>query len=142
MEAPSAAPATPTSVPSTALPARPCPAKEKDPTGCAGDTHACQNHRPHASPTDREARVIHDAGHDAKHGEKQGSKDKGHDVFGYRSIVERVLDERFAVAWTVRRSLDPANTDERRVFSARVRTLRAALPNLPIGEWLDDSGAG
>jgi hypothetical protein len=142
VDAPPAAPATPASVPSAALSARPCPAKEKGHTGCACDTHACQDHCAHASPTDRQARCIHYAGHNAKHGETTGSKDRGRDVFGYRSIVERVLDDRFAVAWTVRSSLSPANTDERSVFVARVRALRAALPNLPIGEWLDDSGVG
>jgi hypothetical protein len=86
--------------------------------------------------------LIHYQGHNAKHGEKTGTKGRGRDVFGYRSIVERVLDDRFAVAWTVRSSLYPANTDERTVFLERVHALQAALPALPIGEWLDDAGAG
>jgi hypothetical protein len=63
-------------------------------------------------------------------------------VFGYRSIAERVLDDRFAVAWTVCSGLYPAATDERTVFRARLQALQAALPALPIGEWLDDAGVG
>lgn len=134
---PDAARASPTSAPR-----RPCPAREKGHTGCACDTQACQVHCGHASPTDCQARFIHYAGHNAKHGEKKGTKGKGRDVFGYRSIVERVLDDRFAVAWTVRSSLDPANTDERTVFVPRVKALQVALPDLKIGEWLDDAGVG
>jgi len=134
-------PLTPVDAPHAA-PARPCPAKEKGHHGCACDTPTCQEHCIHASPKDPEARFIHYAGHNAKHGEKKGGTAKGRDVFGYRSIVERVLDDRFAVAWTVRSSLSPANTDERSVFVARVKAVQAALPHLKIGEWLDDAGVG
>jgi hypothetical protein len=123
-------------------PARPCPAQEKGHHGCACATMVCQTHCERASLTDPEARFIHYQGHNAKHGEtKQGSA-KGRDVFGYRSLVERVLDDRFAVAWTVCSTLYPANTDERTVFSDRVQALQAALPRLKIGEWLDDAGVG
>ena len=127
---------------SVSPPSRPCPAREKGHLGCPCDTTACQEHCGHASPTDRQARFIHYAGHNAKRGEKKGPKGKGRDVFGYRSLVERVLDDRFAVAWTVRSSLSPANTDERTVFRERVTALTTALPNLTIGEWLDDAGVG
>lgn len=138
---PAAIPLTPVDSP-PAAPSRPCPAQEKGHHGCACNTQACAQRCTQASPTDREARFIHYAGHNAKHGEKKESKGKGRDVFGYRSIVERVLDDRFAVAWTVRSSLYPANTDERNVFVARVQALQTALPNLKIGEWLADSGLG
>jgi hypothetical protein len=130
--APSAVPLSP----------RPCPAREKGHAGCTCDTPGCQQRCAKASRTDPEARFIHYAGHNAKHGETKENKDKGRNVFGYRSIVERVLDDRFAAAWTVRSSLYPANTDERTVFTERVQALRAALPGLPIGEWLDDAGVG
>jgi hypothetical protein len=66
----------------------------------------------------------------------------GTNVFGYRSVAERALDDRFAVAWTLRSTLYPANTDERTVFVARVHALQTTFPDLPIGEWLDDSGVG
>lgn len=139
---PPVAPAAPAPLSPTPSPVRPCPAKEKGKGGCACDTPACQERCVHASPTDPQARFIHYQGHNAKHGEKDGAKSKGRDVFGYRSIVERVIDDRFAVAWTVGSSLYPANTDERTVFTARVQAVRQALPDLTIGEWLDDAGVG
>jgi hypothetical protein len=67
---------------------------------------------------------------------------RGIDVFGYRSVAERVLDDRFAIAWTVRSELYPANTDERTVFAEQVAGLRERFADLAIGEWLDDSGVG
>ena len=142
VSSPGAAPASAAPAPPAAPPARPCPAKDKGHTGCACAPPACQERCAQASPTDPEARFIHYQGHNAKHGETKGTKGKGRDVFGYRSIVERVLDDRFAVAWTVRSSLYPANTDERTVFVERVQALQTALPGLKIGEWLDDSGVG
>jgi len=63
-------------------------------------------------------------------------------VFGYRDVAERLLDDRFAVAWTLTSGLYPANTDERTTFRPRVQALRATFPDLPIGEWLDDAGVG
>jgi hypothetical protein len=63
-------------------------------------------------------------------------------VFGYRSVAERALDDRFACAWTLRSGLYPANADERTLFAARVDGLQQAFPTLRIGEWLDDAGVG
>jgi hypothetical protein len=142
--APRAASAAPAPVPAPAAPvrARPGPAQAKGHPGCPCDSPACQGHGERASRTDGQARFIHNPGHNAKHGEKKGTKGRGRAVFGYRRIVERVLDDRFAVAWTARSSLDPANTDERTVFVERIPALQAALPHLPIGEWLDDAGVG
>jgi hypothetical protein len=70
------------------------------------------------------------------------SSRRGIDVFGYRSLAERVLDDRYAVAWTVTSALYPANTDERTVFAERVQRFTQQAPDLPIGEWLDDAGVG
>ncbi len=58
------------------------------------------------------------------------------------AIADRALDDRFAVAWTVRSTLYPANTDERTTFGARVHDLHITFPDLAIGEWLDDAGVG
>jgi hypothetical protein len=63
-------------------------------------------------------------------------------VFGYRSVAERVLDDRVAVAWTVTSELYPANTDERTTFTPRAQALTQRFPDLAIGEWLDDAGVG
>lgn len=42
----------------------------------------------------------------------------------------------------MRSSLYPATTDERTIFADRVAALQRAVPDLPIGEWIDDSGVG
>jgi hypothetical protein len=143
--APGAAPAAPL----PAVSARPCRAREKGLPGCACTTAACQEQCQRASTHDPEARLIHYAGHNHKHAgasaegvSERPPKDKGRDVFGYRSVAERVLDDRFAVAWTLRSSLYPANTDERTIFTDRVAALRRLFPDLPIGEWIDDAGVG
>jgi hypothetical protein len=145
VRAPGAAPVRPL----PAVGARPCRAREKGLPGCLCTTPACQEQCQRASPRDPEARLIHYAGHNHKHagsaaeGVSAGAtKGKGRDVFGYRSVAERVLDDRFAVAWTLRSTLYPANTDERTIFADRVAALRSRFPDLPIGEWLDDAGVG
>lgn len=66
----------------------------------------------------------------------------GTDVFGYRSVADRGLDDRFAVAWNMQTSFYPANTDERTIFAERLDGLRKRFPGLKIGEWIDDSGVG
>jgi hypothetical protein len=112
---------------------RPCRAREQKREGCACTSPACRDQCARASRLDPEARFIHYAGRDGA---------RGIDVFGYRSVAERVLDDRFAVAWTLTSGLYPANTDERTIFVDRVQALTATVPDLPIGEWLDDSGVG
>src|SRR5262249_9938432 len=62
-----------------------------------------------ASARDREARLIHYVGATARA--------PGTTVFGYRSVAERALDDRFACAWTLRSGLYPANADERTLFA-------------------------
>ncbi len=121
-------------------PGRACRARENGLPGCACDSPACQERCERASVLDPEARFIHYEGHNK--GDGTESKTKGTDVFGYRSIADRVLDDRFAVAWTARSSLYPANTDERTVFVDRLAHLQKALSGLSIGEWIDDAGVG
>ena len=133
---------------------RPCRARDHGHLGCACAAPACQAQCAKASARDPDARFIHyagrsrDAGRTARADRAAGDPDEprrstgGIDVFGYRSIAERVLDDRFAVAWTVTSDLYPANTDERAVFTGRVQALGARWPELRIGEWLDDAGVG
>jgi hypothetical protein len=125
---------------------RPCRARAKGREGCTCTSAACVARCVRASRLDPDARFIHYAGRTAKRPAAapaaRPTPSRGTDVFGYRSIAERVLDDRFAVAWTVCSGLYPAATDERTVFRARVQVLQAALPDLPIGEWLDDAGVG
>ena len=117
----------------TAATGRPCRAREQEREGCTCATPACRDQCARASRLDPEARFIHYAGRDGA---------RGTDVFGYRSVAERVLDDRVAVAWTLTSGLYPANTDERTIFVERVQALTATVPDLAIGEWLDDTGAG
>ncbi len=129
----SPAPADPAHASPTVATGRPCRAREHDREGCACTSPACQDQCRRASRLDPEARFIHYAGRDGA---------RGTDVFGYRSVAERVLDDRVAVAWTLTSGLYPANTDERTIFVARVHALTATVPDLAIGEWLDDTGVG
>ena len=135
----------------TAAGARPCRAREHQQPGCTCASAACQAQCVRASRLDPTARLIHYAGRGAKPaaspaGDAAGAPGPaprpaaGTTVFGYRDVTERLLDDRFAVAWTLRSGLYPANTDERTVFRPRVQALRATFPDLPIGEWLDDAG--
>jgi hypothetical protein len=130
-------------------PGRRCRAIEKGLSGCPCDTSACLQRCQRASQLDPEARFIHYDGNNGKANgigkegkEGKGKKGKGLDIFGYRSIVDRLIDDRFAVAWTVRSVLYPANTDERSVFIANLAQVREDLAGLKIGEWLDDAGVG
>lgn len=120
---------------------RPCRAREQGREGCACDPATCQAQCERASRLDPEARLIHYDGHNHKHGPEAG-KTKGTDVFGYRSVAERALDDRFAVAWTLRSTVYPANTDERTIFVPRLTALVTTFPDLRLGEWLDDAGVG
>ncbi len=143
---------------------RPCHARALGHEGCACDTPACQERCQQASQLDAEARTIHYDGHNHKHGPPlapaqprrtrrdrlqeattqlgQGGSSPGVNVFGYRSLADRILDDRFAVAWTAFSDLYPANTDERTIFADRLDHLKRYLPELPIGEWLDDAAVG
>ncbi len=126
-------PAAPTALPVLAG-RRPCSAPATGHPGCLCLGPACQPRCARASAHDREARLIHYAGPTARA--------PGTTVFGYRSVAERALDDRFACAWTLRSGLYPANADERTLFDARLAGLQQAVPTLHIGEWLDDAGVG
>lgn len=123
-------------------PTRPCRARGKGLEGCSCDTEACKESCRRAGRLDPEARFIHYEGNKAKQGDAKGGLTKGKEVFGYRSVADRILDDRFAVAWTVRSHLYPANTDERTIFKEGLLGFKTRLPWVKIGEWLDDSGVG
>ena len=148
-------------------PSRPCRARDKGHTGCACDSTDCQQQCRRASRHDPEARFIHYAGHNHKHGDKHGDKhgaatsgsepasggpnaaptsargaDRGLNLFGYRSVADRAIDDRFFVAWNLQTGLYPANKDERTIFRERLTGLEAKYPDLKVGEWLDDSAVG
>jgi len=132
--------------PPPAGPRRPCHARDHHHEGCACDTPACQERCRQASTLDPQARLIHYDGRNTDPPEKtegdQPAKTPGIDVFGYRSIADRVLDDRLHVAWTIRSALHPANTDERTVLAEAVAQLRRRFPDLQIGEWIDDAAVG
>ncbi len=122
---------------------RPCRAREKGLEGCSCQGQECAQRCHRASRLDPEARFIHYEGRNNKEGrtEKKGEKGKGTDIFGYRSIAIRVIDDRFGIAWTVRSRLYPADTDERTVFVVELMALRARFPDLNLrGEFLGDAG--
>jgi hypothetical protein len=133
-------------------PQRPCRAKRAGQSGCCCDTPDCESQCRRASRLDPEARLIHYAGHNkrgpeaapsiAKASGNGAGRSQGINVFGYRSICDRAIDDRFAVAWNLQTGLYPANTDERTIFSQRLEGLQAKYPDLKIGEWLDDAGVG
>lgn len=126
---------------------RPCRARENGLPGCSCDTPTCQDRCERASALEPKARFIHYEGHNNKHpkGEaKPGKEDqaKGTDVFGYRSVAQRELDDRLSVAWTAKSSFYSANADERNIFPKEVQEVQERLPNLKIGEYLGDAGIG
>lgn len=120
---------------------RQCRAQEKGQTGCNCDTAECQERCRRASRLDSEARFIHYEGNNKKD-EGKGDDGKGINIFGYRSLADRILDDRLAVAWTALSDLYPANTDERTLFVERLRRLRERFPDLKIGECLYDAAVG
>lgn len=125
---------------------RPCRARDNGHDGCACDTPDCQKRCRHASALDPEARFMHYDGHNkGRHGEPHSDRPEkggGTNVFGYRSIADRILDDQLHVAWTLRSALHPANADERTVFPQGLKQLRQRFPDLAIGEWIDDAAVG
>jgi hypothetical protein len=122
---------------------RPCRARDRGLEGCTCDTPECAQQCRRASRLDKEARFTHYEGHNHKHDQQASeTKGKGIDLFGYRSVADRVLDDRFAVAWTLRSKLYPANTDERSVFKLDLTQVKQRFIELSIGEVLADSGLG
>jgi hypothetical protein len=120
---------------------RPCPAREAGQRGCACTDPACAKMCRRTTPRDREARLIHYDGHN-KHADDAESTDEGRNVYGYASNPDRLVDDRFACAWTLRTGLHPANADERSLFPDSFAALRRRFPWLKIGEVLADAALG
>lgn len=133
-------------------PGRTCRARRRGHEGCLCNTDACQEQCCRASTLDRQARFIHYEGRNNRTVGPEGAQDKtdgkekkkssGRNVFGYRSVADRVLDDRWSVAWTVASDLYPANSDECSLFLAGLAWLALNLAWLKIGEWLDDAAIG
>jgi len=122
---------------------RPCPAKEAGKEGCACFEVGCAEVCRRATPLDKEARYIYYEGRNKTADLPPSGQSRGRDVYGYASAPDRLLDDRFACAWTLRTGgLYPANSDERKLFPASFVSLQARYPWLKIGEVLADAALG
>ena len=121
---------------------RPCPAKAAGQEGCDCTEPACATACRWTTPLDPEARLIHYAGRNKYADLPTPPNTRGRNVYGYASNPDRLLDDRFACAWTIRTSLHPANSDERSLFPSSFAQLRARFPYLKIGELLADAALG
>jgi hypothetical protein len=121
---------------------RPCPAKVAGKTGCDCDTEACARVCRRATPLDPEARYIHYTGRNKHADGTEATEGKGRDVYGYASTPDRLIDDHFACAWTLRPGLEPANMDERNVFPATFAYVQHRFPYLDVGEVLADAALG
>jgi hypothetical protein len=121
---------------------RPCPAKAEGQEGCDCSDLTCALACRWTTSLDPEARLIHYAGRN-KYADLPTPPDtRGRNVYGYASNPDRLLDDRFACAWTLRTGLHPANSDERSLFPDSFAHLRARFPYLKIGEFLADAALG
>ena len=121
----------------------PCPAKEAKKEGCDCSTDACAKACRRTTPLDPEARYIHYDGRNKEGDLPPCGAARGRDVYGYASAPDRLLDDRFACAWTLRTGgLYPANSDERKLFPASFARLQERFPWLKIGELLADAALG
>jgi hypothetical protein len=121
---------------------RPCPAQAEGREGCDCTDPACATACRWTTPLDPEARLIHYAGHNKYADLPTPPHSGGRNVYGYASNPDRLLDDRFACAWTIRTGLHPANADERNLFPDSFARLRARFPTLKIGELLADAAVG
>ena len=121
---------------------RPCPAQAAGKEGCDCTLEACRCACRRTTPMDREARYIHYAGRNKRADLPDQPHDRGRDVYGYASNPDRLLDDRFACAWTLRPGLHPANADERSLFPLSFAQLRQRFPYLHMGEVLADAALG
>lgn len=121
---------------------RPCPAQQAGREGCACQDAACAHACRRATPADPEARFIHYDGCNKEADLPKRSNHASRDVYGYASNPDRLLDDRFACAWTLRTGLHPANSDERNLFPASFAALQTRFPWLRIGEVLADAALG
>ena len=118
---------------------RPCPARDQGHDGCACDTDACTRACRYTTPRDAEARHIHYSGHN-QHDETD--KQRGRDVYGYRSYAHTLVDDDLHTYWVAYTSVHPATTDERVIFPHDFAQLQAQLPQLPISELVADAALG
>ena len=121
---------------------RPCPAQAAGHEGCACQDAACAKVCCRATPADCEARFIHSEGCNKEADLPNHPSRNSRDVYGYASNPDRLLDDRFACAWTLRTGLYAANSDERPLFPASFAALQQRLPWLRIGEVLADAALG
>jgi len=121
---------------------RPCPAQTEGKEGCDCATDACAEVCRRATSLDREARYIHYTGCNQEADLLSGDYGSGRDVYGYASTADRLLDDRFACAWTIHTTFSPANSDERELFPTTFAQLQTRFPYLPIGEVLADAALG
>jgi len=121
---------------------RSCPAKVAGKEGCGCTEPACAQVCRRATPLDAEARYIHYEGRNKEADLPTQDHSGGRDVYGYASNPDRLLDDRFACAWTLRTGLYPANADERKLFPDSFAQLQARFPWLHIGEVLADAALG
>lgn len=121
---------------------RPCPARVAGKQGCDCQDTACLSACRYATPLDPEARLIHYTGRNRHADLPDQPPARGRNVYGYASNPDRLIDDRFACAWTLRTSLHPANVDERELFPKSLAALRAHFPDLAIGEVLGDAALG
>ena len=121
---------------------RPCPAQAQGKEGCDCTQAACAAVCRRATPLDPQARFIHYAGGNRYADLPTPPGGRGRNVYGYASNPDRLLDDRFACAWTLRTGLHPANADERNLFPNSFTYLRQRFPYLKIGEMLADAALG
>jgi len=122
---------------------RPCPAREAGKEGCDCGEAACAQACRRTTPLDPEARYIYYEGRNKTADLPSSGQSRGRHVYGYASTPDRLLDDRFACAWTLRTGgLYPANSDERKLFPASFARLQAHYPWLKIGEVLADAALG
>lgn len=121
---------------------RPCPAQAAGREGCDCTEQACARYCRKTTPLDKEARYIYYEGRNKEADLPGPHHAQGRAVYGYASNPDRLLDDRFACAWTIRTGLHPANADERQLFPESFASLRARFPWLSIGEVLADAALG
>lgn len=122
---------------------RPCPAKEAGKEGCDCCEAACAKTCRRATPKDSQARYIYYEGRNKTADLPTSDQPRGRDVYGYASAPDRLLDDRFACAWTLcTNGLHPANSDERTLFPISFAALQRRYPWLIIGEVLADAALG
>ena len=121
---------------------RSCAAKAAGKKGCDCSGAACAELCQRATPLDPQARYLYYRGRNKTGDLPQQESNQGRHVYGYLSNPDRLIDDRFACAWTLRTGLYPANCDERVLFPESFAQLQARFPWLRIGELLADAALG